>query len=789
MSETLLTPEVDLEVEVPAYSDDDIAGFFSTIVSSIDLSERSTRDQMLRLWKYLELLWSGAGNYYWNHTVGQWRAITQEDITRLAKDADVDPTLLNKVINLIRPYGESLAGVLTTGLPRVKYFPKSADNSLDILASKAYTSVEEKIVDDNMMPIRMIEILVKLWNGGFAAAYNYAHSDKKYGIIEEEVLVDRDFTQQSFICSNCGNEQLGEEVPKIDDASTEQIEGSTISPDEMLDTNNELVPNSSTTQEMPDIETMSCPNCMMEAPHISTEITGNKPFLDGTVEIPRSRQIIKIYGPMNVKIPAMATSKEHIFWLILEEEIDVALARHTYPDHKSKIQAQTGSDLDIDRISRASYEITDDTLRECATIRKVWLTPAAFEKLEDQDKVTFLKNKYPNGVKAIFSADTFLEAEEEALEDHWTISVNPLYTRIMADPLGKALVGLHEIANDLLQFEIDSVRHAVSHIFVDPKVLDVKQYKQQRAVPGGLTVTKTISAGSKIADGFFETRTATIPKEVSELDAKVEKLLQFISGVLPSVFGGPATGSKTLGEYEQSKNQALQRLSLIWKIVAVMYAEVMAKATKEYVKNLRADESFVKEQGAGNYINVWLRAEAFKGQIGDVRPEISEQFPMTWGQRSARIMELFTMNNQVITSWLLHPENIEIIYQTLGISDIYIPGEDQRNKQLHEISEMMLAQPIPTGTIDPSTGQEMLMQPQTMPIEITDDNAIHMTVTSTFLNSPIGIDLKTANPTAYQVILEHYILHMQQYQISVAQQQQQQKQENNSSNSDQVQES
>ncbi len=763
----------------PQYDEDAIAGFFSTIVSRIDISERATRDRMLRLWKYLELLWCGAGNYYWDHGTGQWRAITQEDIALLAKDHDVDPTLLNKVINLIRPYGESLVGILTTGLPRVKYFPKSADDDLDIQASKAYTSVEEKVSDDNMMPIRLMEILVKLWNGGFAAAYNYTHNDKKYGTIEQEVFVDKDYTQKSLVCTNCGNEQLGEEVPKVNEATNEQIEGADISPEEMQVPNNEAP---QPAQEMPEMEMADCPVCGVTTPHLSSEMTGNKPFSDGMVEIPKSRQIINIYGPMNVKIPAMATKKEHIFWTVLEEEIDVALARHTYPDHKDKIQPYSGSDIDIDRITRAGYEVSDDTLKECATIRKVWLTPAAFEKLEDQTQVTFLKNQYPEGVKIIFSGNTYLEAEEEALDDHWTFSINPLYTKIMADPLGKALIGLHETANDLFQLEIDTVRFAIPQTFVDPKFLDAKHYQQQRSLPGGITFTKTVSAGQKISDGFFETRTATIPKEVSELDVKLEKLLQFISGILPSVFGGPGAGSKTLGEYQESKNQALQRLSIIWKIVVVMYAELMAKTTKQYVKNLREDEFFVKEQGQGNYINVWLRREMFKGKIGEVRPEISEQFPMTWGQRSARIMELLTMNNQVITSWFLHPENIEIIYQTLGISDMYIPGEDQRNKQLYEISEMMVAQPI-VG-MDQATQME-IPQPSVQ-IEPIDDDALHIEVIKTFLNSSIGIDLKMTNPAAYMNIMLHYQMHMQRFQM---QQRQQAKIQQDQQNSEKVQES
>lgn len=784
------------------YSPEQISEFFSTIVSQVDRTERFTRDRMLRLWKYLELLWSGAGNYYWDHTVGQWRAITQEDIALISNTADVDPTLINKVVNVIRPYGESLVGVLTTGLPRVKYFPEDADNELDIQASKAYSNIEKKIVEDNMMSIRLMEILVKMWNGGFAAAYNYSHTDKKYGVTKEPIYTEKDFIQNSLVCTVCGNETLGEENTEIDDAVSDTSFGTDVSQDEMLDQEDVVVPDIpqdpmmgqgaeeiDPTQglglDVPETIMNDCPECGGPTPHLSTDIQGNKPFETGEVEVPKSRQIINIYGPMNVKIPSLAVRKEHVIWLILEEEIDIALARHIYPEHRDKISSHSTYDIDIDRLARVTYEISADTLKEAVTIRKVWLTPASFEKLDDVKQAEFLKQKYPTGVMAIFCANVFLEAEEQDLNDHWTISINPLYTRIMADPLGKALIGLHETTNDIFQLELDNFRFSIPQTFADPAFFDFKSYANTRAMPGTITPMKK-PPGGRLEDAFAETKASTIPKETENLDNKVERLLQFISGVLPAVFGGPASGSKTLGEYEQSKNQALQRLSIIWKIVSIMYAELMAKAVKMYKKDLREDEHFVTEQGQGNYLNVWIRREELQGSVGEVRPELSEQFPMTWGQISARVMELLTMNNQVITSWFLHPENVELIYSVLGISDLYVPGEDQRNKQLYEISEMLATTPLPTGSVDPQTGQEVMQT--SVQIEEIDDDAIHMEVIKAFLNSTVGMDLKNTNPNAYMNIMLHYQMHqMRMMEIQAQQQEQRAQQDPNTQTSDQVQ--
>lgn len=750
----------------------DVSDSIARIVDIIDQEERPTRDLMLRLWKYMDLLWSGAGNYYWDHGTGFWRSITQEDIATLARTNEIDPSLLNKTVNLIRPYGESLIGVLTTGMPKVVFFPEDADEPLDILASKAYSNIEQKISDDNMLVIRLMEIFVNLWNGGFSAAYNYEHSDARYGIYREPITGEKNYSQEILTCTICGNETPGPEEEELGaenlEASTdESAPGTDISDDETLA---EPEPNPEAIEPPIPIVNNYCEQCGGETSHVTSRTQFTREEVIGQLEIPKKRQLINIYGPLNVKIPASATRKEHIIWTILEEELDVALVKYTYPAHKDKIVAATSSNIDIDRAARTDPEISDDTYKFQTTLRKVWLKPASYEKLNDQAKIDTLLAKYPDGVKAIFSGNNFLEAEGEKLDDHWTFSKNPLYKRIYGDPLGKGLIGLHETANDLFQLEVDTVRFSIPETYADPAHFDFKAYEQSRKSPGGISPLKR-PAGGSLSDVMYETKTATIPKEVENLDLKVEKLLQFISGVLPSVFGGPATGSKTLGEYEQSKNQALQRLSIPWKVVLVMYAELMAKACKAYKEGLFEDEKFVQRKGS-SFLNVWIRKSDLMGKIGEVRPEVSEQFPATWGQISGRVMELLGMNNAMITSFLLHPENVELLYKVLGVEDLYIPGEEQRNKQLFEISQLIITPP--SAGLDPMSGMEM--PTSSVPIEPIDDDAVHMQVTAAFLASEIGQDLKMTNPMGYQNCMLHYQEHSTRYQQAIMAQQQQEAQ-------------
>ena len=56
---------------------------------------------------------------------------------------------------------------------------------------------------------------------------------------------------------------------------------------------------------------------------------------------------------------------------------------------------------------------------------------------------------------------------------------------------------------------------------------------------------------------------------------------------------------------------------------------------------------------------------------------------------------------------LTHPENASLIASLLGVPELYIPGDDDRNKQLREISELIQGQPIPQGMPPGMMGEGM----------------------------------------------------------------------------------
>jgi hypothetical protein len=133
-------------------------------------------------------------------------------------------------------------------------------------------------------------------------------------------------------------------------------------------------------------------------------------------------------------------------------------------------------------------------------------------------------------------------------------------------------------------------------------------------------------------------------------------------------------------------------------------------------------------------------------------------------------MELLQNPNEQMHRIIADPNNIKNLQDAIGITNFHIPGEDDREKQLDEIKELMIGAPTPMGMpteqVD-EMGQPMPMNPDEMemessvPIEpLVDDHEVHAAVCRRFLVSEGGRQLRVENPDGYQNILLHMQAHM-----------------------------
>ena len=57
-------------------------------------------------------------------------------------------------------------------------------------------------------------------------------------------------------------------------------------------------------------------------------------------------------------------------------------------------------------------------------------------------------------------------------------------------------------------------------------------------------------------------------------------------------------------------------------------------------------------------------------------------------------MELIGLNNELLNEGLYHPSNAPIIAKAIGMREFVIPGKDNRDKQLGEITELTNSAPV-----------------------------------------------------------------------------------------------
>jgi hypothetical protein len=421
-----------------------------------------------------------------------------------------------------------------------------------------------------------------------------------------------------------------------------------------------------------------------------------------------------------------------------------------YPWIAEKID-MTESDMHMyERMGRTpssftSFNRADDNM-DLVTHRQVWIRSWAYEGLPNdmEDVKKKLYKRYPNGVYVAEVGKVFADAQDQDMDKYWSFSKTGLSDYLHSDALGQPLIPIQELRNINVNLTAETVEQSIGSFFADPDVLNFGVYAKHEARPGYIYPARP-RPGQALDQSFFETGRATLSNEVVTFGQQLDKDGQFVVGDYPSLYGGPGeVASRTLGEYQQSRVQALQRLSIVWTLFVQAWAKLMEKCVHLYVENLIEDERFTAPDPnkKDSYVNVWIRKSDLTGHVGEVEPEGADSFPMSIPQKQGLFFRLLELNNQFVNAALFDPENRRTISDLVGFTDLFMPGEDQQAKQAAEIGDMLRGIPV---NIDP----------------LVDDATIHIDSCRNFLASEKGLELKKTNPQAYQIIEQHLQQHLQ----------------------------
>jgi hypothetical protein len=673
-----------------------VAKSLKVLVDHCDDEDREVRDRQVRTWKKLKYYWDGWQRLYYSETAHDWRV---PDFT-----GDEYSSYYDKPVNVFRSYLESIIAALSVTVPPIKCYPDDADNTLDVATARAGDKISLLVSRHNNAELLWIHALYILCTEGMVASYRYTKEDEKYGTYEEEVTENRSEEVDINTCPVCNTKLVDDNV---------------------------------------------CPECIEEVKFpLPAKETIEKTVITGKIKKPKARQCIEVYGGLYVKISNYAKKQEDCLYLMWNYETHYANVRSRYPDIQIHEGKPAGANEYYERWGRTSTQYSGEEPENIVSCRNVWVRPALFHILDKDDREE-LEKLYAKGVKVVLADDKICEAVEEDLDDHWTLTANPLSDHLHHEPNGLLLVNVQDMTNDLLALVLQTIEHGIPQTFADPSVLDFKEYKNTEATPGAIFPARP-KAGKTVRDAFYEVRTATLSREIEPFMQRVQEIGQLVSGALPSLFGG--VGGKTAAEYSMSRAQAQQRLQSSWKMLRVWWKDTFGKVIPAYISDVMEDERLVEEDEQGNFVNIVIRKAELEGKIGRVELDTSEQLPITHAQKKDAIMELIKMGNEQILAAFTSPENVGLLSEAIGLDDFTLPNQDDIEKQYEEIQQLLQSGPMPSPD-----GIEL---PSVQPDMEVDNHEVAVVTIKKWAVSAAGRAAKRDNPNGYKNVLLKLKMHM-----------------------------
>jgi hypothetical protein len=716
-----------------------IQKLLKTVVEEYTKEDSDVRERQIRMWRRLKLMWEGIHRTWYSETAHDWRIWDQET----EGDSDTQQDYYDRPVNIFRAYLESIIAAMSVTVPPIKCYPDDAENTLDLDTARSGDKIAKLLYQHNDIPLLWLHALFIFCTEGMVGCLSEVVTDEVYGTYENQEYEDEDENHQIARCPECGYEMSDDIIPGLSDALEKQEDKFGVN-DSDIPVQDFIADNG--TQEL-------CPACAQQIIPLIQNETLTITRLVGVTHEAKSRIRMQAYGGLNIKVPNYARRQSECPYLFYSYETHFANAVEIFAECdldceelRTKIKNNKGlNDGYNEAWSRLSPQYNGTFPENVVTIKQAWLRPCAFNVLDDEEDVETLKKKFPNGARVAFVNNEFAKSCNEALDDVWTLTYNPMSDFIHFDPLGLLLVSIQELTNDLLSLITQTIEHGIGQTFVDPEVVSMNAYRQLESIPGGMYEAKPKS-GKALGESFYEVKTATLSGEVLPFFNQLQSLGQLVSGALPSLFGGAVQGGGTASEYSMSRAQALQRLQNTWKMMTFWWKGIFGKAIPAYMKEIKEDERNVERTKDGGFINVFIRRAELEGKIGRVELEANENLPMTWNQKKDVIMQLIQTGVPEILALMGAPENLHIIREAIGLDDFFVPGQDQVEKTRDDIKQLLNTEPM----FDPEMGTEI---PSVQPDPIYDDPHIAFEIIRKWVISEEGRQTKIDNEAGYRNVL------------------------------------
>jgi hypothetical protein len=514
------------------------------------------------------------------------------------------------------------------------------------------------------------------------------------------------------------------------------------------------------------------------------------PLVTGVRRVANGQEVISVVGGLELNTPVWANEMHEFPYLQWSMEVHRAKLKASYPHAADKIQM--GGPQSADEVYARATRVAvsqgmpvthpGDALFNLITFSRTWIRPWAFYSIEDKSVRDALLALFPDGCYVAFAGDTYCESRNESMDDRWRVMHALPGDGQNRPSVGDSLVQIQERYNTLSNIQAETYEYGIPPIYADPQVLDFDALANQTAEPAAHYPARA-RAGQPLAAGFFQPAPAQVPPDlVRHQQDLMGPVAQFLTGLFPAVFGGEMESQKTASGYAMARDQALGRLGLVWRRLKTFYADVMLLSVDCFRKNRPEDAEIPILGPGGEFESQWIHLADLKGNI-QAYPESDETFPRLKSQQRAVVQQLMASSDPLIQQALADPSNIGFVKGVLGLSDLVVPGEDSRNKQLREIDLLLRSGPVVVKSDEavgrtqeagenPAAGdgsQSFVHLVPTVPVDLLFDNhAVELEECRRWANSDAGQVARIENPAGFANVKAHAEAHLRAVGLAYA---------------------
>jgi hypothetical protein len=722
------------------------------LVFQFSTESESTRRQEVRRIKQAHQFWRGLQYLWWSEQDQNWHLPFEQKMTDGSSIEDLPR--YEFVTNIYQAFGLSLVSVLSQDVPRVRFFPSSAQAEEDVAAAKAATEVAGLVERNNRVGNLIVDEAFQLWTDGKVGAYvRFVVDGQRFGFHPETEIGAREVRigGDVYVCPECSAETsagdgvhgaVGEGQERIPRSARDDNRNRVAAGDDRdggsgdnhngtnaasgssdgvgLDDsdghlnsrrdagatksgaagrhNNGAAEDSGDASNPPQCN--FCGALLTEEDFVAAE-TVTVPSGQTRLRVPNGQEVITIVGGLELKTPPWANEMHEYPYLQWNLEVHQARLRAAYPHAADQIGSPVAPGAQqYERLARLSQSqggpLTEggDFNINLITFQRTWLRPWAFFALDDKSMRDELLQMFPDGAYVAFAGDAYCESRNENMDDHWRVlHALPGDGSSGRPALGDALISVQERFNTLSNLQMETYEYGIPPIYADSEVLDFDALQSQTAEPGSHYPARA-KPGQSLAAGFFQPEPAEVPGDLAEHAANLMgPIAQFLTGAFPALFGGAMSNNDTASGYAMARDQAMGRIGLVWRRMKFFHADIMLLAVDCFRRN-RPNDVEVTLLGAGAaFESQWIRLADLKGNLFSY-PETDEQYPTLWSQQRAVLLQLIGNPDPQIQAVLAHPENMALVKRLIGLEEFVIPDEESRTKQYREIGQLVAELPL-----------------------------------------------------------------------------------------------